>query len=235
MNAENFFKQFKGNYLHNLHHPRLDHTVYILIYDVTPDAITRAEILEDDYRLGRARPLSTYQKYFKSGWKKHVKKAVSAKEYHTDVKNFTCNCGQQKYDRHHLCKHLCQAIAEPSIAFWTQIYRRRVVPIYRHPEIMQKGADGPPSKAIAFIEPDDGGSVTDGDDHVWSGDKTVLAGGGGWRELEARKSRLLGKRSRPFDEGEMTRPILDHDRSSSPAAAAVEYGEDDEAQVFFTS
>jgi len=35
-------------------------------------------------------------------------------KYETSVSNWTCTCGQQKYDRHHLCKHLVQAVAPRS-------------------------------------------------------------------------------------------------------------------------
>jgi len=51
-------------------HPRLDQLVWILIHKVTPAYMARAEIIEDHYRRGRSKQLTTYQKYFKTAWKK---------------------------------------------------------------------------------------------------------------------------------------------------------------------
>ncbi|KII86094.1 hypothetical protein PLICRDRAFT_115226, partial [Plicaturopsis crispa FD-325 SS-3] len=66
MNVENFWRRLKHDYLHHLLRPRLDLLVWVLISTVTPDSIARSEILEDTHRLGRSKPLSTYQKYFKT-------------------------------------------------------------------------------------------------------------------------------------------------------------------------
>ncbi|KII86093.1 hypothetical protein PLICRDRAFT_80783, partial [Plicaturopsis crispa FD-325 SS-3] len=79
----------------------------------------------------------------------------------------------QKYDRHHLCKHLVQAVPSPSIRFWRQVYRRRITPIYRHPELVAiSSADG--LEVPVYYEDPNDGSITDGDDHVWLGDAAVL-------------------------------------------------------------
>ncbi|KAF9563661.1 hypothetical protein CPC08DRAFT_618896, partial [Agrocybe pediades] len=90
--------------------------------------------------------------------------------------------GRQKYDRHHLCKHLVQAVNKPSVSFWQEVYRRRVSPIYRHPELVQKSEDSEDEvelvlnagrkKKLTYHEPD--GSITDGDDHIWTGDRQVI-------------------------------------------------------------
>jgi len=106
MGVENFWRQLKHDYLHHVARPRLDHLVWILINKVTPAYIARAEIMNDSYRLGRPKQLTTYQKYFKSSWKKLSERTLSGKEYHTNVEEWTCTCGQQKYNCHHLCKHL---------------------------------------------------------------------------------------------------------------------------------
>ena len=50
-----------------------------------------------------------------------------------------------------------------------------------------------------YIEPS--GDITDGDDHIWSGDRKILIGGGGYKDLEkagkgkVTKSVVLGKRA----------------------------------------
>ena len=45
--------QLKHDHLHRFVCPRLDHLVWILIYKATLTYMTREEILEDRYRLGR--------------------------------------------------------------------------------------------------------------------------------------------------------------------------------------
>jgi hypothetical protein len=69
MNVENFWRQLKHDFLHHLLHPRLDHLVYILMNNVTPEYFVRAEVLEDIHHLGWSKALTTYQKYFKTAWK----------------------------------------------------------------------------------------------------------------------------------------------------------------------
>lgn len=106
-----------------------------------------------------------------------MKKSTSDKTYMTDVSKWTCNCGHQEYNCQHLCKHLVQAVGLPEKCFFRDLVRRRVVPIYRHLQLVLKGST--PGK---YIEPD--GAITDRDDNNWSGDKKVLEESeGGWKEL----------------------------------------------------
>ena len=161
MNVENFWRQLKHDHLHRFVHPRLDQLVWILIHKVTPAYMARAEILEDHYRLGRSKQLTTYQRYFKTAWKKLEKVQVSNRQYVTNVADWTCTCGRQKYDRHHLCKHLVQAVEPPRAHFWREVIRRRVKPIYQHPSLVAKGDNSP---AITLSQ--DPGTISDGDDHI---------------------------------------------------------------------
>ena len=170
MATENFWKQLKHNHLHHMLRPRLDLLVWILIVKVTPEYISRAEVLEDTHRLGRSKPLSSY---FKSAWKKLAEVEVSENNYVTDVTTWTCNCGQQKFHSQHLCKHLVQAVPTPPMHFWRQVVRRRTSPLYRHPELASLHADG---MARDYADPDEG-SITDGDDHVWLGNAEALVEG----------------------------------------------------------
>jgi hypothetical protein len=221
MGVENFWRQLKHEFLHHFFRPRLDQLVWILINNVTPAYMARAEILEDTHRLGRSKPLTTYQKAFKKSWKALAKLPVSGRCYDTLVAQWTCKCGRQKYHRHHLCKHLVQAVKPPPASFWHSIIRRRTTPMYRHPHLVQIGEDGQPLDSLAFHDPDDG-SITDGDDHVWLGDKGVLEGGGGWRDL-ASEGIWSNKRARDSS--------IEGDRSSdsAPDAQRMRYtGVDDE-------
>ena len=189
MGTENFWKQLKHNHLHHMLRPRLDLLVWILIVKVTPEYIARAEILEDTYRLGCSKPLSSYQKFFKSAWKKLAEMKVSAQNtYITDVTTWTCNCGQQKYQSQHLCKHLVQAVPPPPIHFWRQVVRRRISPLYHHPAIVSFDANGKDK----YANPDEG-SITDGDDHVWLGNPQALVDGQ-WRDFDLEG--MLRKRPR---------------------------------------
>lgn len=79
MTVEKFWQQLKGDHLHHLLRPRLDQLTYILIHRVTPGYLVRADMLEDTYRLGRSRPLTTYQRYFKTAWAKLAHAAVSTR------------------------------------------------------------------------------------------------------------------------------------------------------------
>ena len=178
MGTENFWKQLKHNHLHHMLRPRLDLLVWILIVKVTPEYIARAEILEDTHRLGRSKPLSSYQKNFKSAWKKLAEMEVKENTYVTDATTWTCNCGQQKYHSQHLCKHLVQAAPPLPIHFWRQVVRRRTSPLYRHPALVSFHAVG----MDVHADPDEG-SITDGDDHVWLGNPEALVDGQ-WRDFD---------------------------------------------------
>ncbi|THU89117.1 hypothetical protein K435DRAFT_678582, partial [Dendrothele bispora CBS 962.96] len=70
MNVENHWKQLKHENLHHILHPRLDQLVWILLNEVTPAYFTRVTHLDSKSRLGRAKGLTTYQKYFKVDWNK---------------------------------------------------------------------------------------------------------------------------------------------------------------------
>lgn len=224
MNVENLWKVIKHEFLHNHVHPRLDTLVWILIHRVTRVQINRVAAMGDEHRLGRSKELSTFQKAFKANWKRLEKRTVSGKEYIVNVEKWLCTCGHQKYDPHHLCKHLVQAVPNPSAKFFTTIWRRRTVPIYRHRELVPCNADAFGPSATWHV---DEGSVTDGDDHLCLGDTEVLRGNGGWKDLRYREEKVLGKRAgSPLDMVEGEEQI--HHRSSSPVTG---YGDVDEAVV----
>ena len=202
MTVKNFWRQLKHDHLHHVLHPQLDHLVWILIHKVTPAYIVHTEILNDEYRAGQSKSLTTYQKYFKASWKKLLKTDTSNKKYSTCVRDWTCTCGQQKYNQHHIFKHLVQAVGMPSINFWSEVYRRRTLPIYRHHELVEKSSKPSESQPITgkrkhvnYLEVD--GSITDGDDHVWLGDPMVIGGNGQWKYLLSLSNlvQVLGKQT----------------------------------------
>jgi len=64
------------------------------------------------------------------------------------------------------------------------------------------------------------GCITDGDDHVWLGNKDVLKGGGGWQGLTEK----MGKGKHP--QGESNDPIAETE--SEPAVQWIRYIVEDE-------
>jgi len=178
MGTENFWKQLKHNYLHHMLQPHLNLLVWILITKVTPEYIVHAEVLEDTHCLGHSKPLSTYQKYFKSSWKQLMEASVSRIIYVTDVTTWTCNCGQQKYHSQHLCKYLVQSVQPPPMHFWCQIVHHCILPLYHHPALVSN-IEG---MEVEHPDPDEG-SITGRDDHVWMGNPDMLVEGQ-WQEFD---------------------------------------------------
>ncbi|KAH6896329.1 hypothetical protein BKA70DRAFT_1316922 [Coprinopsis sp. MPI-PUGE-AT-0042] len=102
---------------------------------------------------GTSKSPTTFQKYFKVSWKKLEQRTVNTNSYSVDVEMWKCNCGQQKYNPYHLCKHLVKAVGPIPMRskFWQEIRRRRRMPLYVHPLIQKTSTQKR-------------GSITDGDD-----------------------------------------------------------------------
>jgi hypothetical protein len=118
---------------------------------------------------------------FQLEWKQlSTRISTSGRRYDTNVQKWTCNCGQQKYSANLLCKHLVQAVPPPSDNFFAEIYIRRTTPFYRHPELRPHGA-------LSYDHDYEDGSISDGDDHIWSGNKDILRDRSKWAPLLKRK------------------------------------------------
>ncbi|KAF5366172.1 hypothetical protein D9758_005759 [Tetrapyrgos nigripes] len=237
MNVENFWKQLKHDNLHHILHPRLDQLVWILINEVVPTYGVRIQELKMTMRLGTSRSLSPFQKSFKKDWNTLSKQKIpSPNKYTTHIHTWTCNCGQQKYNAHCLCKHLVQAVSAPLPIFFQQVIQRRVHPFYRHPMLVPKGHEyGQYTKV-------EDGSITEGDDQDWTGDVSQLSGGA-WREIVSDAS--LGKRrhSSAFSNEASTRPPspeynvpadveLTSDAFSGRSSSPIDYdGSDNEQEL----
>jgi hypothetical protein len=154
---------------------------------ITPQYLACAEVLEDQHRVGRSKGLTTYQRLFKQDWVQLSKKPNGGAIYDTDLKTWTCNCGQQKYNARLLCKHLVQSVPHPPARFWQHVIRRRTIPFYIH-SCLQQGFD---DSRNYFT---DAGSITDGDDHDWDGNVFDLGGAGDWSKLLRGPSDRLLKR-----------------------------------------
>ncbi|KAK1222979.1 hypothetical protein PQX77_014179 [Marasmius sp. AFHP31] len=215
MNVENFWKQLKHEQLHHLLHPRLDQLVHILIYKVTPMYVACTNFLTPEARLGCSRPPTPFQKAFKKNWNALLAKKIdpaSIQKYSADVKTWSCNCGAQMFNSHHLCKHLVHAVGLPSAQFWTQVSCRRVKPLYQHVDLQG--------------DTNDSGSITDGDDSIWTGDKSVLRGGGQWKDIY-RNSVILGKRSHANTNKSTESNHPEPDSPTSPAHSRLRFSNRD--------
>ncbi|KAJ7679837.1 hypothetical protein B0H17DRAFT_1138976 [Mycena rosella] len=178
--------------------PRLDKLVWILVTKVIPSYLVRAQVLDDGHRIGHSKSLSPFHKQFKALWKALPVLPISIdadKKYITRLDKWTCTCESLKFHSCHLCKHLVQGVPPPPPCFWTEVVSRRTVPLYRHPALVPIGEE-----SSAYIETIDG-SITDRDDHGWSGNPEMLEGEGGWRNLDFTTPSLLGKRVRSPDAG----------------------------------
>ncbi|KAJ6458878.1 hypothetical protein C8R47DRAFT_1244886 [Mycena vitilis] len=156
MAVENFWRNLKHETLHHLVHPRLDQLVYLILTDVVAAFAAKMRIFDEDYRPGRPKPLTPFQKAFKARWKVLAARPLGTRQYKIDLVRWLCWCGSQKYDAYCLCKHLVQAVEPPDPVFFREVIRRRVVPLCRHRLLKPK--DG---FELEFGEVD--GSVSDGD------------------------------------------------------------------------
>ena len=153
-------------------------------------------------------------------WEKLESAILSGREYTTDIVSWTCNCGQQKYHPQHLCKHLVQAVPDPSLRFFREVYQRRMTPIYRHPELRAKS-----QKELNSYPETDEGTITDGDDHVWLGDQEQLWMATSWDALEGGLTQRKHRRT-------ATPAYSDYaHRSSSPLPYGDEDSENEEQEV----
>ncbi|KAJ7321352.1 hypothetical protein DFH08DRAFT_941974 [Mycena albidolilacea] len=195
MNVENFWKQLKHGFLHNHVRPRLDQLIWILITQVTPVYLARANTLNDRHCLGRSKALTPFQKMFKSEWiclESVTTRGDVDEKYITRVDQWTCTCKAQAMHSCHLCEHLVQSLPRPPAKFWMEVVHHRTLPLYHHPALVIPGSQ--------WIEPADG-SITDGDDHVFRTRTNVLAGGGGWRELNFSTPSFAGQTREASDSG----------------------------------
>jgi hypothetical protein len=137
MMVEVHWKILKYHFLQFLTRPRLDRTVYIICKEAVPTFCVRATELEQDWRKGRGKILTRFQRAFKSSWNDKLSKPLGSSnrldhEYKTDLISFTCDCGAQEMDAFHLCKHLVHAASPVPGSFFTEIVRRRTLPLYAH-------------------------------------------------------------------------------------------------------
>ncbi len=173
MTAESHWRHLKHTHLGFMHHPWLDQTIYTIINNVIPAELLRMRELDGVHLIGHAPPLTNFQKQVKKAWLELSKHSCSEKNYNTDIKRWTCQCGGQQLQAHHLCKHLVQAVETLSPRppdFFEKFMYCHMMPIYQFPHISNNTPDS--------------GSISDGNDEIWMGQWGNVSWGG-WRQLYA--------------------------------------------------
>ncbi|KAJ6610346.1 hypothetical protein B0H10DRAFT_1811819 [Mycena sp. CBHHK59/15] len=138
MAVENLWRYLKHETLHHLLHPRLDQLVYLIVTDLIPTFEAKMQIFDAAHLPGRPKALTPWQKAFKAVWKRLSLWSLGTRKYTVDISQWTCSCGQQKYNAYSLCKHLVQAVHPPEAAFFREVIHRRVILFYRHPLLKPK-------------------------------------------------------------------------------------------------
>ncbi|KAK7015294.1 hypothetical protein R3P38DRAFT_2786814 [Favolaschia claudopus] len=99
--------------------------LYLIATEIVPAFEAKMQIFDPNYRPGRAKALTPFQRQFKKGWKTLESRALGDRKYQTDVSRWTCSCGQQKYSALLLCKHLVQALLSNGAAAPRGVKRKR--------------------------------------------------------------------------------------------------------------
>lgn len=112
--------------------PPIDLAIYVIITKVIPPyRLTLGEILTDSCT-SHAVSCSNAQHVLKRAWE-HLQKLPLCSEYTTDVSQWTCDCGSQKYHANLLCKHLMQAVGPHPAKWWSTAIRFHIHPFYTVP------------------------------------------------------------------------------------------------------
>ncbi|EIW59064.1 uncharacterized protein TRAVEDRAFT_19598 [Trametes versicolor FP-101664 SS1] len=132
MIVEALWRGIKRLVLHMYNRPPIDLALYAVVTKTLPRyRVTLSRILKNS-RPGRPAKLTTVQKDFKRSWER-LRKVQIRGEYTTDVTQWTCDCGSQKYHAHLLCKHLVQAVGPLTAKWWRTVVRYHIPPFYTVP------------------------------------------------------------------------------------------------------
>lgn len=129
--VEALWRNLKRLVLHMYNRPRLDLANFMIITkSLPPYCLTLSNLLWD--RGSRPKTLTHMQSAFKASWDRLLKVPIKG-EYKTNIKTWTCDCGNQKYHAYLLCKHLVQAVPDIPPDWWTSVMRYHIPPFYTVP------------------------------------------------------------------------------------------------------
>jgi len=129
MLVEAMWRNFKHMVLYMYNRPRVDFATYALVTQALQ--LYRVKFIAFMYnpRQGRAAALTGEQAPIKKAWL-HLRDRDIKGEYNTDIYQWTCSCGAQKYHSYLLCKHLVQKLPRPGPIWWTSVVRHHTPPFY---------------------------------------------------------------------------------------------------------
>jgi len=128
-------------YLHNC--LRVDFTTYALVTQALPSYRNKVVRILNNPRKGRAATLHGEQIPIKKAWLL-LRGKTSRGKYITNIFDWTCDCGAQKYHSYLLCKHLVKEVPRPEAEWWPTHVQRHTRPFYDIRELM-----APQDQAIA--------------------------------------------------------------------------------------
>jgi hypothetical protein len=132
MIVEALWRNLKHITLHQNNRPRLDFVLHLIFTSSIPTWRVKFAEAFKKLRVSRSHTLTTEQKSLKQAWGRLRTKPIKG-NYETDIHQWTCSCGAQKYNAHLLCKHLVQAAPWPPASWWPEAFRCHTAPFYRVP------------------------------------------------------------------------------------------------------
>jgi len=135
MVVEALWRNFKRLVLYHYNRPRVDLATYALVTQGVAPYRLRFNRIVNDPRDGRAKCLRGEQIPIKKAWLALRKRPIKG-VYNTNVPNWLCNCGTQKYHSYLLCKHLVQALPLPPADWWANVIRGHTAPFYDIRELL---------------------------------------------------------------------------------------------------
>ena len=114
-------------YLHN--RPRVDFATYALVTQTLPSYRHKLLRMTNNPREGRAPALHGEQAPIHKEWLTLYDRKSNG-TYDTNIEEWRCSCGYQKYNSYMLCKHLVQLLPRPGPDWWATVIRRPTIPFY---------------------------------------------------------------------------------------------------------
>jgi hypothetical protein len=138
MLVEAMWRNFKRMVLYMYNRPRVDFAMYALVTQALQLYRVKFNMFMDNPRKGRAASLTGEQAPIKKAWLLLRTREIKG-QYNTNVYQWTCSCGAQKYHSYLLCKHLVQLLPRPAPDWWTSVVRFHTPPFYDIRQLLPPG------------------------------------------------------------------------------------------------
>ena len=129
MLVEAMWRNFKHMVLYMYNRPRVDFATHALVTQALQMYRIKLNTFMDNPRKGCVAALTGEQALIKRAWLLLLTREIKGK-YNTNVLQWTCSCGAQKYHSYLLCKHLVQSLPRPGPDWWTSVVRYHTPPFY---------------------------------------------------------------------------------------------------------